>query len=175
VETDRIIIMKQEIKDIFQNVNEWLKFAEAKHAGMIVLNSGIIFGLLSIYKNYKTIIDWRLILVLVIIFGISIILSLISLFPVTKNETNKKQANVTPNLYFFGSLSKLNENDLKDELLKSNPKYQFDRFEDDLINQIIVNAIIATKKYKLFKIAVWFTTIGLVLPLISLVIRLLWH
>ena len=167
--------MKQEIKEIFQNVNEWLKFAEAKHAGLIVLNSGLIFGILSIYKDYKTIIDWHLILVIIIVIGISIILSLISLFPITKNETKNKQVNVTPNLYFFGSLSKLSEIELKSELLKSNPNYQFDRFEEDLINQIVVNAIIATRKYKLFKFAIWFTTVGLVLPVITLIIKLIWH
>ncbi len=167
--------MKEDIKDIFQNVNEWLKFAEAKHAGMIVLNSGIIFGILSIYKDYKTIIDWRLILTIIIVIGVSIILSLISLFPITKNEAKNKQTNVTPNLFFFGSLSKLSEIELKNELLKSNPNYQFDRFEEDLMNQIIVNAIITTKKYKLFKFAIWFTTVGLVLPVITLIIKLICH
>ncbi len=167
--------MKDDIKSIFQNVNEWLKFAEAKHAGMIVLNSGIIFGILSIYKDYKTIVSWELIIVIIIVFGISIILSLISLFPITKNKTTNKTTETTPNLYFFGSLSKLNENEFKSELQKSYPNYQFNRIDEDIINQIIVNSNIATKKYKLFKIAVWFTTIGLVLPMLYLIIKLLCH
>lgn len=167
--------MKQDIKEIFQNVNEWLKFAEAKHAGLIVLNSGLIFGILSIYKDYKTIIDWRLILVIIIVISVSIILSLISLFPKTKNETKNKQVNVTANLYFFGSLSKLSEIELKSELLKSNPNYHFDRFEEDLLNQIIVNAIITTKKYKLFKFAIWFTTAGIVMPVIILISKIIWQ
>jgi len=168
--------MRQEINEIFQNVNEWLKFAEAKHAGLIVLNSGIIFGILSIYKDYKTVINWHLILTVIIIIGISVILSLISLFPTTKNTIKKdKHINTIPNLYFFGSLSKLNEDELKNELLKSNPNYKFNRFENDLINQIIVNSNTTIKKYRLFKIAVLFTTLGLAIPIINLIVKLLCH
>ncbi len=166
--------MKEDIKDIFQNINEWLKFAEAKHAGLIVLNSGIIFGILSVYKDYKTIIDWHIILLIIIFIGISIILSLISLFPITNNDTKNKNKNVPINLYFFGSLSKLNETDFKNELLKTNANYKFDKFEKDIINQIIINSRIATRKYKLFIFAIWATTIGFILPIVNIIIKL-WH
>ncbi|MGK9368499.1 Pycsar system effector family protein [Melioribacter sp. Ez-97] len=167
--------MKQEIKDIFQNVNEWLKFAEAKHAGIIALNSGIILGILSIYKDYKTFVDWYFILATFILIGISIIISLISFFPVTQNSINKSEKVDNLNVFFFGTLSKLHESELKEELLKITPNYTFDKFDDDLINQIIVNSKITSNKYKLFKFSVLMTAIGLGLPIINVLIRLIWH
>jgi len=167
--------MKSEIKEIFQNVNEWLKFAEAKHAGIIALNSGLIFGILSIYKDYKIYVDWYFILATLIFIGISIILSLISFFPVTKNEVDKLTKLENPNVFFFGSLSKLRENDLKKELLNINPNYTFDKFDNDLLNQIIVNANITSNKYRLFKYAVLMTTIGFGLPIVNVIISLIWQ
>jgi len=167
--------MKSDIKDIFQNINEWLKFAEAKHAGLIVLNSGIIFGVLSIYKDYKTYVDWHFILATLIVIGISIFLSLISFFPVTKNNIDKSSRVDNPNVFFFGTLSKLQESDLKEELLKITPNYTFDKFDDDLLNQIIVNAKITSNKYKLFKYSILMTAIGFGLPIVNVLIRLIWQ
>lgn len=167
--------MKENIKDIFQNVNDWLKFAEAKHAGLIVLNSGIVFGLLAVFKDYKSHIHWSLILITLILIGLSIMLTLISLFPVINNNVKSNKSQINPNLYFFGSLSLLNETDLKNELSQRDPTYTFDKFDEDLINQIIVNSKIASRKYRLFKYGIITTTIGLSIPIINILIRLIWH
>jgi hypothetical protein len=156
--------MKETLKTIFDNVNEWLKFAEAKHAGLIILNITIIFGIATIHKDYKEIIPLILILVPILFLFISIILTLISFFPKTKNKlTNSKKVN-SINLYYFGSLKNCTEVDFKHELTKVNAAYNFDKFDNDLINQILVNSNIACSKYTLFKSAIISTIIGLAVP-----------
>jgi hypothetical protein len=39
--------MADKLKDIFENVNNWLKFAEAKNATLIAGNGLLIFGVLK--------------------------------------------------------------------------------------------------------------------------------
>ncbi len=167
--------MKTTIKEIFQNVNEWLKFAEAKHAGLIILNSGIIFGILTVYKDYKDYFHWLIIYSTISLLGFSMLLTLISFFPKMKNKVKDKDKPENPNLYFFGHLSLLSEDELSKELLTIYPEYKLDKIDKDIINQIIVNSNIASRKYKLFKCAIIFTILGLIVPLISLIIFKIWH
>ncbi len=42
------MFMKEELNYIFGNVNEWLKFAEAKNAALIAFDSGLIAGAISL-------------------------------------------------------------------------------------------------------------------------------
>jgi hypothetical protein len=83
--------MYDRIKDIFDNVNEWLKFAEAKNGGLIVLNSGILFGTLSLYKDYKDSIPIQGILVLFLFIVESLLMSFISLFPRSEKKIKKRK------------------------------------------------------------------------------------
>lgn len=165
--------MKEEIKSIFQNVNEWLKFAEAKHAGLLVLNSGVIFGIFTIYKDYQSSLPKMIILLALIFFGLSMLLSIVSLFPRTHNILPKQKKFKNPNLYFAGHLCKLDVGDFKTELLEIYPTHVFDRFEDDLLNQIIVNATITTRKYHFFKLATISTTVGFIIPLTTLILKII--
>ena len=167
--------MKDELKSIFLNVNEWLKFAEAKNAGLLVLNSGVIFGILTIYKDYQHSLPKTIILLALIFFGLSMLLSIISLFPRTHNILPKQKKFKNPNLYFAGHLCKLDINDFKTELFKIHTTHIFDKFEEDLLNQIIVNATITTRKYHFFKFAAISTAIGFIIPLTTLIIKIICH
>jgi hypothetical protein len=78
-----------------------------------------------------------------------------------KNENVPKKTN----LYFSGDLMLFDEDTLKEELLRqTNRIHHFDGLETDLIQQIIANATVASRKYYLFKIAVILLIIGLTLP-----------
>ena len=72
--------------------------------------------------------------------------SIISLYPVTHNKMNFREKIESHNLYFTGHLSTLDVPDLKSELSKIYPEYLFDKFDEDLLNQIIVNSAITTRK-----------------------------
>ena len=67
--------MSDQLQYIFDNINEWLKFAEAKHSGLIALSSAILLAIPAILKRPKKIL-WRVIFVLpAILFGITIYIS----------------------------------------------------------------------------------------------------
>jgi hypothetical protein len=163
--------MKEDLKDIFQNVNEWLKFAEAKHAGLIVLNSGLVFGILTVYSAFAQHLHWSLIILSLLFLGTSIFLTLISLYPRTyKNIISTKKIK-NPNLYFNGSIAQLNIEDFKTEICKTHPEHNFTALEDNLICQIIINSKIASTKYLLFRYAVICTTIGVSLPILRIILK----
>lgn len=157
--------MKEDLKFIFNNVNDWLKFAETKHAGLIVLNSGLIFGILSIYGSYAGQLHWFYILLAIKFIGISIFFSLISLYPMKIKEVAPKKLK-DPNLFFNGDLAYMSVQTFKDEFMKTFSGHNFTALEDDLIKQTIFNSKVASRKYKLFTYAVICTTIGLAIPLL---------
>ncbi|MBA2611477.1 MAG: hypothetical protein H0U95_05870 [Bacteroidetes bacterium] len=163
--------MKEDLKDIFQNVNEWLKFAEAKHAGLIVLNSGLIFGILTVYSAFASHLHWSLIILSLLFLGSSIFLTLISLYPRTFKTPVTKSKTKDPNLYFNGSIAQLTNDEFKNEICKTHADHLFTPIENNLIDQIIINSRVASMKYSLFKYAIICTTIGVSLPILRIILK----
>tara|TARA_B110000902_G_scaffold210996_1_gene241571 strand:- start:1055 stop:1549 length:495 start_codon:yes stop_codon:yes gene_type:complete len=159
--------MKDELKYIFGNVNEWLKFAEAKHAGIIVLNSAIIIGVLS--SNNLPFEKWSIIISLVSI-SISILASLISQFPITSNFLVRYKHIEKPNIYFFGDLAKIKMADFIVEFQNSFPEFNPNQSDKNIINQILINSKITLTKYKIFKFCCWLSVFGIGLLGISTLI-----
>ncbi len=166
---------KTELKYIFSNVNDWLKFAEAKHGGLIVLNAGLVVGILSSYTNIQNFIFKPTILIGIICFGISVFLSIISQFPVTQNLFYNKKTVQNPNLYFFGHLSQLDSQSFIDEYKTVDAGFAPSKFDTDLINQILINSIIAQAKFGYFKVASYLTAFGSGLIGFSSITKILCH
>lgn len=164
-----------ELKYIFANVNDWLKFAEAKHGGLIVLNAGLVFGFLSSYSNIQNFIFKPIILIGIICFGISVFLSIVSQFPVTQNIFYNKKVVPNPNFYFFGHLSHFDSQNFIDELKKVDSNFSPTKLDMDLINQILVNARITRAKYGFFKFASYLTAFGSGLIGLSSITKIIWH
>ena len=166
--------MYEKLKDIFHNVNDWLKFAEAKHGGLIALNSGVFFGALTIYKDFRETIPVYVILFTFLFIVASIVTSFVSMFPRRERKGRKGKLPKKANFFFSGDLAFFSKEELKGELLKhTGSDHTFDGLEDDLIRQIIANAAVATRKYNLFKIALVLLICGLAIPMLFSVYLLL--
>jgi len=166
---------KTELKYIFANINDWLKFAEAKHGGLIVLNAGLVVGILSSYNNIQNFISKPTVFIGIICFGISVFLSIISQFPVTQNIFYNKKKIQYPNLYFFGHLSHFDDQTFIEEFKKVDSNFAPTKLDTDLINQILINARIAQAKFCYFKFASYLTAFGSGLIGVSSIIKILWH
>ena len=184
---------EEQLNSIFANVNEWLKFAEAKNFGLMTLNAGVIFGISQIsYEKTSLIIN--LCYYLIIPFAsISFLVSLISVFPILskidrqiKNRNDEFVDNMVrnfiktfsnwidkegqiKNINFYGYLSSLKLKDFEKEFLsKVKSEIKFSDYEKDISTQILYNSRITHLKYQLFKIAAFFFLCGIVLPIIVL-------
>ena len=146
-----------EIKYIFTNVSDWLKYAETMHAGLIVLNSGLIIGIILGYNNFLPFIYTPTVLIGMICFTISFLISIISRFPVTPNIFYNKKNILNPNLYFFEDLSEMDNQTFVEELRKVDKDFSPSKLDTDLIIQVLINFRIPQSKYNLFKFAGYLT------------------
>lgn len=164
-----------ELKYIFSNINELLKFAEAKNGGLMVLNTALVIGILSSYIGIQNFIFKPVILIGIICFGISVFLIIVSQFPITHNIFYNKNEVENTNLYFFEHLSHLDEETFINKFKKADNNFNPSNFDIDLINQILVNARITNTKFDFFKFASYFTAFGSGLIGLSSIIKIIWH
>lgn len=168
-------MINDELKYIFDNVKDWLKFAEAKNAALTAFNAAILAKLVSILMSLRD--DQEhlecYLFVSVIFMSISLIMALYSFYPRLSSlllpEKTGEPGN--GNLFFFLTIAQYKEKRYFEEMKKhinenDSEDKTSDRLKLDLINQIIVNSEIAVKKYFLFKWALRFTLAGLLLPVI---------
>ena len=166
--------MKDELKCIFGNVNDWLKYAETKHAGLIVFNSALIIGILSTFKGIPEIYLKIPTVIGVGLMSFSIVCSIYSQFPVTSNALRNTKGVLNPNIYFFGDLANVTLDDFIVEFKKSYTSFVPDSLDKNLINQILINARITDSKFKLFKKACIITSLAILILVISSIIKMIW-
>jgi hypothetical protein len=98
--------MEIRLKNIFDSVTDWLKFAEAKNAALIAVNSAIIFGFINIIQNNITLICWIRVylLISIILLLLALSLSLISYIPQVNlpRILPKKISESKDNLFYYG-------------------------------------------------------------------------
>ncbi len=164
-----------ELKFIFANINEWLKFAEAKHAGLVVFNSGLIIAILANITALKPFVYKETIIIGIICFGISILLSILSQFPLTQNFFKDIKNIENPNLLFFGSLSHLNNEAFIKEYKKENEAFKLTSMNNNLINQILINSRITSSKFSLFKYSSFLTAFGTCFIALFSIIKYILH
>jgi hypothetical protein len=158
--------MKEDLKEIFKNVNDWLKYAEAKNAMLLGFNGVLLFGAFKVFHNNPDLqnslgfIGSYYHYVMPIIVGVSTVITLISFIPKTKmiklgDNSKPKQVNVL----FYSHLKTLSSEDLLEELKVTEPSV----IEKSYAQQIVINSSIAAAKFDSFKVAGWITISGLIL------------
>lgn len=146
-------LIQELLKEIFNNVNIWLSFAEAKNGAMIAFNIACI----SILWN----IEWleREEFLLYLIFTgmlISTVTALLSFLPKT-GKSNQREENhyETDNLMFYNDIYKYNKMEYLKALIKRYTKIDIDnqeiqKIEEDYAEEITYNAAVVVRKYKYF-------------------------
>ena len=163
--------MKEKMIFIFNNVNEWLRFAEAKNGALLGFNSALLLAIVNILMtntNKTNLYIYSYLLSGVFFIGISCITLILSFFPETLRSKNlQKEKNIVFNNYlYFGHLAKYDAEDFYKASKKQYSKKE--EFEKDLAEQIVINSKISAKKYKFFRIAMLFLTCGLLTPVVGL-------
>jgi hypothetical protein len=173
------------LKYIFANVNEWLKFAEAKNLTLLTINSAIIIGVFQIDFASNVILKDIIFFINVPSLFASGIIALISLSPILAKL--QKQNNSTPiinwvankiddesvfeNIHYYGYLRILSRDTfIKQYQLKTGDYGEFNDFENDLLDQILFNSQITWLKYRLFKFSVFITSISLIIGSLLIII-----
>jgi TM2 domain-containing membrane protein YozV len=161
------------VKDIFENVNNWLKFAEAKNGAIIALNSAFIFGLLRLLQSSNTENLYKEMYIKMIIFLllVSLIMALLSFIPKLKYPYIKfDKISKKDNLLYFIDIAKYTDNEYYEKITTITEKSSNEKLDKYYIQQIIINSQITYIKYKQFEIAVWFTLSAILTPLGAIIL-----
>lgn len=154
-----------ELKDVLVTVNDWLKFAEAKHSVLIGLLGGAFFALLLARDELVGCSFWLSLWVNVVLICmlIAAVISLYSFVPVLDFvvRPGKRKYPVLGNPLYFGDIAYMSTNELM-QRFGSDQQTEQHKY---VAEQVIVNSRITLRKYKLFTRAIILVLLGIVPPI----------
>lgn len=156
------------LEKVFANVTTWLTFAEAKNAANIAF---VIACIAAIYSIQTVTLLLNIVVFILIVSGA---LSLFTMYPQLGTKVIFKTKNTdVSNLIYFDTIKEYNENSYLQQISQ---KY-FDinayiptQYQLDLTKELIYNSSLVSCKCKLFRIALFFDIIALLLLAISVII-----
>lgn len=172
-----------DLKDIFENTNKWLIFAESKNGILLGLNGVILFKISDCLNGIEvTMLNTKMIWILFIVFLISTVIILKSFFP-NYSTFMDKPINMCKEVYdgsnvlmFYEEISKYESSEM---YLRDLYKYYFDKdvepqnmkkYELDYAKEILINSRITSSKYKHFKWALRLDSLAIILLVIFYVV-----
>lgn len=166
--------MKEILKEVFQHCLDMQKMAETKNAGLIAFNGAITLATIKLLTdgNLNCYFYYYLFFVLLCSL-ISIFLNLSAISAQLKHKEQEISNHKSHNLLFFGTAA----NYTAEEYLKQvKSEYGIEetttKYHLDQARQIVINAQIALRKFKLFNSAFKWTIAGIATPL-SVIVYLL--
>lgn len=166
--------MKEILKEVYQHCQDMQKIAETKNAGLIAFNGAITLSIIKLLTdgidyNY---IKYYLIFVLACSL-ISIFLNLTAISAQLKHKELEISNHKSQNLLFFGTAANYSPEDyLKQLKIEYNLTEETSKYNIDQARQVVINAQIALRKFKLFNSAFKWTIAGITTPL-SVIIYLI--
>lgn len=166
---------EERLQWVLAQVNDWLKFAEAKNGGVVLLNGAAVFGTLQVATSLESLPLWAewYFTGLCAQLTAGALVALFSFLPRTEIPLLNPIGVPEPgdNLIFFGHARKYSPAAYLQAALarcpggdKGDP-----RWLNDLAAQIVINSRIAVWKYSCFKLALWLTIAAVVTPVVAVV------
>ncbi|MCD7990272.1 MAG: hypothetical protein LUK37_00170 [Clostridia bacterium] len=174
-----------QIKDIYQDINEWLKFIEAKHAGLFAIWIALFVALLSENEHFSVHLTIYTTLLILLLLGAFI--NLISFMPFL-NKSNfirricyNSYKKISGNKVFYQSVFvDTYSSDAYNATISCNKYKQlfstdFDlsctsSLLDDYIRQVIEVSTVATIKTYLFGLSIKYAIITSIIIIVGLII-----
>ena len=147
---------------VFNNVNEWLRFAEAKNAMLIAFNGVVFFGVtqmleLPLIREY-VIFKWYF-YILLLSLAFSVLIALLSFIPRLKQVSPTFNFKKESNFLYFECLRHQTPDKII-ELYRTGSSEATD-FQIHLAQQIISNSGVTKRKYDYFTFGTWLTISGI--------------
>lgn len=166
--------MEKKLELIFENVNNWLRFAEAKNALLLGFNGVIFFGIVRLLTssslNDVDILKVYFIIALVCL-AFSSLITLLSFVPnlkILRPSFDFKQD--VDNYLYFDVLRSKNKEDIINRYNNQNDPVT--DYHNHLAEQIITNANITKRKYDYFTLGVWLSISAFLTPLLAAIFAL---
>lgn len=159
-----------QLRLIFANTNDWLRFAENKNGALLGADLAVLFGftIKGFVDNYLLGVPNWVLSISLILLALSVLITLGSFLPIRNPVFGTPKRSTFCNLLFFGDLCNLEDSELLGEVAKAvgEKRQTYSGIETTYARQIIVNSRIAQRKYTWFVAALWATVFGLLLPVV---------
>ncbi len=165
--------MTNKLKDLFDLINSWLKFAEAKNGVLVAFSGSTIWGIVRIlFSEYEISFVGSLYLSQLLLFLVlGFLYGLIAFLPITNyiilmptGETSKDD-----NLLLYSHIAKYRKKEFIDAFCIATNKEvnEIDKVDEMYVEQIIINSRITTSKYQYFTNGIRFVILGIFTPIIG--------
>jgi hypothetical protein len=156
---------------IFHNVNDWLKFAEAKNAALLAFSGTGMTATLTVlataqslptFLRFGLLISTSLLCICTLLCALSFIpkTNLEKLLWLRSQPSKKLHPSLTDNLYYFGDLRKYSAGELLNAVnvhyFNSIVTQPYSKECSDVAIQITINSDIASFKFQTFTYAIYF-------------------
>lgn len=159
--------MEDRLRNIFQTVTDWLRFAEAKHGALLAANVAV---LAIVAQSEDAVNIWWLSIVGRALLAFSALLSTVSFIPIFRPEAQpRRDSSVTPaSLIYFNEVAAVTPaRYLALMFAMTNEARQPSGIELDYAGQIVAVSRIACHKFRLFEWAAGFFFAGLISSLFA--------
>lgn len=162
---DKRDTVKELLQQIFDNVNHWLDFAEAKNAGLIAFNIALIAAVWGLDDDF--IVLKSIIAVLAVISSICCMNSFLPKNKLDKEKLNLPAENpLEDNFLYFGDIAKYEKEAYLSKIFTEYCEVTDGNLADKLLihyaEEIVINARIAVRKNNLFRLGAKIDIISLV-------------
>jgi hypothetical protein len=153
------------MNDVLSTVHGQLQFAEAKNGALLAVNLAVVVGIATIFDDMKelplaVIVCLSMVMVGLAIAAFTALWSFLPVHGVARHQYSKGTEGGGANLFYWGEIARFTPKHYAEELLKAlgiaEPP---SRIELDLADQIVINAGIAERKFKVFNTAALITIV----------------
>jgi Family of unknown function (DUF5706) len=154
------------LEKIYSHSFDMIKFGEAKNTVLIAFNGAVIVGMTKVVNDtHNQYFYWYAIFIL-LMCAISVFVCCSALVAKMKHKTHEVSLPRNDNTLFFATVAHLTHEELLKELsVKYNCTVDNEQYESDLARQAVITSQIASRKFKLFNIAIGITLLGIATPI----------
>ena len=158
------------LEKLYNHAFDMVKFGETKNTVLIAFNGAIIVGMTKLANDTENCLVHYYAMFIVLMCAISVFICSSALIAKIKHQPHNISLPRNDNILFFATLAHMTHEEL---ILKIKDQYgcteENANHEKDLARQAIITSQIASRKFKLFNIAIGFTFCGIATP-ISIII-----
>jgi len=170
------VSLHEHLRFVLALVSDWLKFAEAKNLAAVAF-AGAAIGLYIRGVDIVSLPFAVKLLVSVGIAGLTLagLCALVSFIPTIKIPLlySQRAPQESDNLIYYGDLANYQPSEFLTRTEAMLGLQQHEALDEYYAQQIIVNARIALRKYKIFSLACWSGLTGLIFLGVGAIVRLL--
>ncbi len=161
------------LEKLYTHAFDMVKFGETKNTVLIAFNAAIVIGLTKLGLDSSNSFFYYYALWVIFMCAISIFICFVALIAKIKHKALDLSLPINDNPLFFATIAHMTHEELLENLklsygcIEENAKY-----ERDLAKQAVITSQIASRKFKLFNVAIGFTICGVFTPISIIIYKL---